>query len=67
MILQFTKIIEINQLKMNLCISEWYQEHLEKEAKVHHVLYVTPSPQLISKNCQNIYGPLENLNYVMNM
>ena len=44
MILQFTKSIEINQLKMNLRISEWYQEHPEKEAKVHHVLYVTPTP-----------------------
>ena len=45
MILQFTKIIEINQLKTNLCIPEWYREHPEKEAKVHHVLYVTPPPK----------------------
>ena len=44
MILQFTKSIEINQLKMNLRISEWYQDHPENEAKVHHVLYVNPPP-----------------------
>ena len=44
MILQFTKSIEINQLKMNLRISEWYQDHPENEAQVHHVLYVKPPP-----------------------